>query len=388
MRNILVLVELSYEFNKSNKAHSSAGNQVQDEIIQELSKNTEDKVQVIGISHDPFPLWPKGPPFIKRKKNGNIIFPSYINIPIIKSLFFIFHYAYFSYILKPKLIVKYNTSLTEALVLKIIRFFGNVKLAIIIQDIVLPQNKDTLSRFKHLCNHLAVKICRNFDVLIPITNEIAKNYKFPSIKTIVFKGGVTRQTREILKAGQDNSYEELLDRAIFAGALEPYNGIDWLVKLWTDEKATKPLYVFGDGSLRYLLEEMHRTSNGKIIYMGVCDERTVSEFICNSKINICLRFSKGIKEEYFFPSKFINLCAAPGVLICNSFKNFPRDLVNHCSIINENLQECMIKIDNTSIQTHSLNHFKRIEWLQTHANWGIVIKEILSISKISNVPLK
>lgn len=387
MRNILIFLELKHEVDNTNQAHSAAGDQVQNEILEELNKNTEEDFNIICISHDPFSQWPKGPLFVKSKKSGNIIYPWYINFPVLKSFFFLFHYIYFTLFYKPKLILKYNTNIIDAIVFRMLRLVITYKVAIIIQDIVLP--KGIRHYLKRLSNYHAVKLTRKFDVLVPITEDIAKYFNFPVEKTIVFRGGVTRQTREILKAVKTNTYGMLVERAIFAGALEPYNGIDWLIKHWIEEGVTLPLVVFGNGTLRPLLEaehQRHQRSGGRIIYMGFCDEATVSKFISTSKINICLRFSKGIKEEYFFPSKFINMCAAPGVLLCNQFKNIPTELMAHCNIVKEGIGECIKEVIESSDKSLEYHHLKRVQWLYSNSNWGVVVKKILIISGVVNAP--
>jgi hypothetical protein len=382
--NVLAFLDFSHTADANNHAYSPSGDQVQNEILSELNRCKDDETNVICISHDPFPSWPSGPIYVKSKKSKTTYFPNYFNIPILKQFIYCVNHIYFMAKLKPRVVIKYNIGLLDAYSMYLMRMLFGIKITVIIQDIVLPEGGGVKNLIKRMMNIKAVAFAKNFDLIIPISDKIAMDFDYLPSKVMVFRGAVTRQTNEIIEAISKSDDEVLLDRAIFAGALEPYNGVDFLINSWIKEEISVPIIIFGDGSLKKLVIEAQQQSRGVILYKGVQDESTVSNYLISSKINICLRYSIGIKEEYFFPSKFINICAAPGMVICNHFKNIPIELLKHCEVVEDEIRPIIMKVLRLPRNTLKWHHKQRIRYIRSSENWSSVAKVILQLPGPSN----
>ena len=379
MVQIIFFTELNGSFCNQNLAYSSAGEQVQREIFNSLKAQFPQKGSVLCISYQPFQIWPSGPLLVKSRRIENFILPAYINIPLVKTLIFAFYNILFSLKYKPNYIFKYNISLLSSISLFLVTLISTSKICLIVQDINILNHLGAARRFSNLSNRIALIISKKFHGLIPITKKISDDFGMPTAKTIVFPGGVTDQTRRIIELGRQLPYENLTNRAVFAGALEPYNGVDLLISIWKKFDLGLPLYIFGHGSLS---EEIKRASldlNANIYYMGQCDEDTVSSYIASSRLNICLRYSKNIEEEYFFPSKFINLCAAPGLLIVNKFKNIPEKILQYCHVIEDNYDAGLQRAITADVDIIRMHHDGRLKWIEANGNWHEVITKMVKL---------
>lgn len=358
--------------NARNDATSSAGNQVQMEIFDEIKKLNQFNCKIVkSISLNPIKSWPHGKFFWDGMKNDEGFFPPFINISGLKRL--IFSCFLFFYLLKnrPIIIVKYNLSAIEALTLLIYRAIApSAFLAAIIQDVNYSKNKGI--SFKQITELYAMKLAVRFDMLIPISEKIKNDFRFPPKKTRVFNGGLTRQGRSILSAKTDS----LSHIAVFAGALEKYNGIDILIKQWISQNIDMELHIFGKGSYEsYVLDAS--THNAKIIFHGFRPEEEVSNYQKVALINFCLRYSNGIDAGYFFPSKLFNVICAPGAVMANQFEGFPCEIEGACTMLTDDLENLHEQLKNVKLSS-SLHLFReqRKQWITENANWKPIVQDI------------
>lgn len=379
MVQIIFFTELNRSFCVQNIAYSSAGEQVQREILDSLEMQFPDNDSVLCVSYQPFQIWPSGPLFVKSLSIDNFIFPAYINLPVIKTYIFSFYHILFSLRYKPKYIFKYNINFLSSLSLFCVNLFSKTKICLVVQDVNILSNSCTLKRFSNLLNRAALIISNRFDGLIPITQRISDDFGMPTHKSIVFPGGVTAQTRRIIQLGHHQSYATLQNRAVFAGALEPYNGVDVLISIWEKVQMGLPLYIFGNGSLSEEVKRASLDSRSNIFYMGQCDEEIVSSYIASSSINICLRYSKNIEEEYFFPSKFVNLCAAPGAIIVNKFKNIPESILQHCHVLEDDSDGVFERAKNADANLIRMQHEGRMKWIEANGDWHGVVTKMMKL---------
>ena len=355
-----------------NEATAAAANQVQSIIFEELKKNQLyfQKV-VISFLLKPMRTWPFSSFFWMGATNNLCQTPPYINITGVKQLCFSFYLFLTLFRIYPKVIIKYNTSLLDILVLITYKLFcPNVFLVSVIQDV----HYDQYRRFHipRLLVLFGMKLVKSFDFIIPISNKIKEDFDFPNDKVMVFKGGLTRQGVRLLAEDAKN----LMPYAVFAGSLESYNGIDILLKAWTENNIQLDLHVFGRGSCENLVRQA-AVHNSRIIFHGFKNENDVFDYQKKALINLCFRFSKGIEAGYFFPSKLFNIICAPGVVLVNKFVDFPEELVSCCAIIDDDFSNLMEKIksafDNKSlIQMRST----RRKWIELNGDWATVINEI------------
>lgn len=361
------------EFNVANIADSPAANQVQSKIIEELT-NVYGADSCCTLSFNPQRSWPYGPLVVRSKSQKNGISLGYLNISVLKTMLFSFRLFRCLYKSDVDMVVKYNISFSEALVLRILKYFKkNIFICIIIQDVNYPQRG--LKMVHGLFEWCAVRLCGGFDFTVPITTSIINDFKLPMSKALVFNGGITRQTEAIIKLSslrqQDLPKE---DFAVFAGALESYNGIDLLIEEWINSKIPIKLHIFGKGSLSAIVSSA-ASETDSIVYHGFVSEEEVNRWQILSSFNLCLRFSKGISANYFFPSKFFNIVAAQGSVITNNFTNFPESLKPLCSIVNDDLGNLSSILKNRNIEEEINNYHQRLMWLDIHCQWSSVVDE-------------
>ena len=101
-----------------------------------------------------------------------------------------------------------------------------------------------------------------------------------------------------------NKKNKLLPIAVFAGRLEKYNGIDKLINFWNKYITDFELHVYGSGSYESQVIKKAK-ANSKIKFFGLVSDKEIFQVQLNSAVNICLRYSIGLNQNYFFPSKNI-----------------------------------------------------------------------------------
>lgn len=383
MKNNIILFFSEYlkNVNLASEAYSPAGCQAQAEILNQLSKNTflqQQGYRIINIAHAPFPLWPHGPAFVNLSSTQkNTVLTPYLNVFPFRSVIRASHIIYFCLKYNPVVIIIYNTTLLQSLALLVVQRLFKVKIAAVIQDIVLPPTRRPEDIVIRRANIFAIKLTRFFNLLIPISNQISLDFALPAQKTFTFHGGVTRQTRDILQLSSKLSYQDLKKRAVFAGTLEPYNGVDVLVNAWIHERIPFKLYIFGQGTLKEKVTDLCAKSNGNVVYMGNKQESVVSEWIATSMFNICLRYPLGIHETYFFPSKLFNLLAARGSLICNDFANLPVAIKDKSYVYTDSFLQTINSSLATPLPVLEKNYLARKDILKQCHDWSTAISIIV-----------
>lgn len=317
---------------------SAAGTIVQEEILSQLSTIDVD-AEVRFLAMEPNQIWPSGNLIITSQIRKNGTFAGYINLPIIKNIIYAINIFLSSIKFKPTITIQYNSYLFENIAILICAKLLSGKTCLILQDVRIGSG---FSRAARWYDWLANLCLRKFNLTVPITERMVEKYRLN--KYILFNGGVTTQGYELLK-----NNGPLRDIAVFAGALEAYNGIDRLINYWLTQSPITELHIFGRGSLAAMAESAS-LENSRIQYHGFRSNDEILEWQKIAKFNFCLRYSDGIDEEFFFPSKFFNAACAPGFLIANNFKNLPNyirphvensqletDLSNFLSLSNEQI---------------------------------------------------
>ena len=353
---------------------SAAGNQVQRQIFQELSQQYGIE-SVACFAMTPSPAWPRGPFISRSQKEGSIAFIGYLNLPVIKHIIFALRLLAHLIIYRPQLCLQYNSYLFENFALLLYRWYcRDSALAIIIQDIHVSVGKSLLSKagLRSHSERISLRFAKRFDMIVPISSAIIKDFHLAPSKCMVFQGGVTEFAVKVMN-GQEQT---LTDVGVFAGGLEPHNGIDRLVDQWLAGGIHHQLHVFGRGSLEGRVKKAALMSD-RIIFHGFQPEHVVLEWQRRARWNFCLRYSLGINQTYFFPSKFFNILCAPGSVVVNDFYALPGTVRDHVCIIKDdlsNLAACLLSAIDLS-SPESVN--ARREIVRAKHSWRSCIAQVI-----------
>jgi len=301
---------------------SAAGELVQKQIFE----SSPDGEQKYFIAIQPAAIWPKGPFYIKGSQKENGKFISYLNLPILREMIFAFFILL--QLSKCNTVIQYNSYFFTNLVIILFKKIFNYKAIIILQDFRVGQ---LFSKKDLLADKIASKLLKYFDGYVPITSKFIQYFKLDPNKSIVFPGAITLNGVNSL---QDPHKINLENFAVYAGALEKHNGVKKLVDQWVAQEIKIPLHIFGRGSLESYIRSL---KNANIVFHGFKSSEDVYIWQSKAKFNFCFRFSDGLDEEFFFPSKFFNLVCYKGGLIVNNFKNLPDDLKPYLFIVEDDL---------------------------------------------------
>ncbi len=309
---------------------SGAGAKVQSEIIDALNLCGK---EIEALVMPEVPSWPRGHLITDHEKVRNVRYLSVLNISFLKR--FSFFAQVFLFVLKKRYnsIFFYNSSLSSCFFSFFFKLLG-CKRVLILQDVLVPDFDDFLSYLSptRILSFLHIKIlplCYN--LYIPITGSCITDLNLPDELCDVFPGAVP-----LNRLRQWNTLESgLSNYAVFAGALEAYNGVDLLLENWPlHNEVSFELHIFGSGSLSHLAE-IKSQENRNVIYHGFKSPDVVDNYILKSRINFCFRYSKGIKQNFYFPSKFFDLIMLPGFLVCNRFNNIPAELCGYVHFVDD-----------------------------------------------------
>ncbi|WP_191117801.1 glycosyltransferase family protein [Vibrio campbellii] len=346
--------------NKETNASSPAGDIVQKQILKSFGED------VFFVSLSPTPIWPKGPFFVKGKSAPRGKFISFLNFPIIKNIIFSFNIMVYVFKIKPKQTVIYNSYFFENLILLIIKSLKLSKIVCILQDYRIVGNFSFRAK---LNDKIASYLLRFFDIVVPVSYELANSLGISGEKVITFQGGVTEFGYSAFSCKTFSG-----DYAVYAGALEKHNGVDRLIYKWNELNIQKKLHIFGKGSLLSEVEEI-ANRNHNIIFHGLVSQETVLEWQNNAKYNFCFRFSEGLAQEYFFPSKFFNVAMCPGLLVCNSFHGVPDSVKSSLGLIDDDLND-LAEVMNLSDSDIYANSERVRSDIITNYSWDSLISTI------------
>ena len=347
-------------FSNGNSAYAASGSQVQLEIIKNL-KNVFSSSLLYFFIFEPNKTWPFSKIYISKKNVDKFKFHSYVNIKGIRESIILFNRIFKIFLNKPSSIFIYNISFIEALVYYLLKKWFKFKVVLFIQDV---NQENLLQKF---LNIYTFKFASNFDLLIPITSSIIEDFKLPINKTILFSGGCTEIAFSMQKIVRDQNIT-LLPRAVFAGRLEKYNGIDKIVEYWIRNSIQFELHIYGIGSYKSELKSKLNL-NTNIKYFGLVSDWDVFNIQRHSALNFCLRYSINLNQNYFFPSKLYNLMSAPGTVLINKFNNIPEEMLKYLVLLDENFSNLQEVLDNSSNFERDV-YLKRIAWLNQSANWS------------------
>lgn len=359
-------------------AFSAAGNQVQRKIFKELQLSSSEDATCYSMC--PLPAWPFGKLIFRTQYEGSIQFLGYLNIPVLKHIIFSVRLFYRLLFSSPKLCIQYNSYFFENLVLLFLRFINQkIFLVIIIQDVHVKKGMPILSRqwLRSLSERLSLFLARFFDLTVPISSSIITDFKFKPGRSFVFQGGVTDFAQQLMR----NTEEPAQEIGVFAGALESYNGVDRLVDQWIKCELQYDLHIFGQGSLATYLEQVAKGSK-RIIFHGFHPEKTILKWQSQARWNFCLRYSDGLHQNYFFPSKLFNVLCAPGAVVGNNFHALPSSLRLRMGIVSDNLHDLPDVLNLAKKLTSPEQFSERKEFVCLTYSWRKCIVKILEVASV------
>lgn len=364
MKKILFVAHCSIGDSSSNVFSSPAGDNVQKFMIQSIV-NLGYEVEVVSM--EPMASWPKGPLIRCGVVSENRHSPMFLNIFIIKHLFFSFYILRLLLKKKYDFIFQYNSYLFENIVSVLFAKFYKLDTIMCLQDVKIGS---LFSFFSIIQDVLSLNFAKKYKVIIAISKEVANLVQHKFNRVVVFQGGLTESGVKLMECREGS----LDDIAVFAGSIERYNGVDRLIAFWKKHKVKTVLHVFGRGSIEEALKR-EAANCENIVFHGFRDENTILSYYVRSKFNLCFRYSDGIDERYFFPSKFFNLAAAPGLLLMNKFQNNP--FCEKYGAIND-MSVDLLEMLNSSNDLILQSRQERISYLKKHSDWSIIISEVLN----------
>lgn len=356
------------------EASSAAGNQVQRKIIKELSlKCGTDNVS--SFSMTPQSAWPRGSLICHSHQEGSIAFPGYLNLPILKNIVFSFWLLAYLIKVRPQLCIQYNSYFFENLTVLLYRLCRpSCVLVIFIQDIhVIPKVALLTKRgLRSFSEKASLWLARRFNFIVPISKAIIEDFRMDHGKCFVFQGGLMDFAEKLIN---ESVQQSLLDIGVYAGALEPHNGIDRLVDQWIACDIQWPLHVFGRGSLREHVKLAAERSN-KIVFHDIQPESVVVEWQSKARWNFCLRYSSGLDQRYFFPSKLFNIVCSSGDVLVNDFHGLPDVLRKYLCVLPDDLSDLRAQLAISVEFTHHEQVRMRHRVAREQFRWKTCIERI------------
>jgi len=353
------------------RATSVAGDVVQKKIYNEIKEKYGNNVMCLSMR--PLPAWPRGKFYSRGIVVDDVRYIGYINLFLIKNVFFSLAIMRLFFAKKVDRIVQYNSYFFENIILLLCKKINhNVILYMILQDVNISEScgLSYRARLKSALEKISMIFVKKIDWIFPVSEAIVDDFDLDVSKCCVFKGAMT----DMSSCLAEKKLNGLHKVAIFAGALERYNGVDKLIDYWLKNKIQYPLQIYGHGDLvDYVVEAGKKSSS--ITYCGVKTGQEMVSIISKAEVNICLRFSHGIDERYFFPSKLFNLLAAPGIVITNDFFGIPSDIKSYLVVLPESLDGLIGILENTGDYMSECLLEKRRQLLLARYTWSALIEK-------------
>lgn len=354
---------------KAQLGGSVAGTEVQNTIIEELAEQRPGN-RLYALSMSPHPVWPKGPIYVSSTQESVTIFPGYINLPLIKHILFALTIIRFAIAHRPSLIVQYNSYFFENLAICLLTIITYAKSVIFIQDVHYNERG---RKIRHWYERIGIMIAKRFDLLVPISNAIISDFYLDEDKCFVFQGAATDIGNQLLR-DEEVPLEQI---AVYAGALSKHNGIDLLVEEWAKQKVPWKLHIFGRGDLESkIVSFCSERAIDNIVFHGFGEKETIYHWQRKARWNICLRYSEGIRQEYFFPSKFFNVCCANGAVVVNDFYGIPDNLREFLIVANSDLSELEASLSSVSRECSIDIARRRKHEIEMHFSWRNAVANI------------
>lgn len=352
---------------------SFAGAKVQLEIIQCL-RNLYPEVDAFAMQE--VQTWPFNKLLIRNSEFNNVIFPTLINLKFFKSFVYALQVLVFALRNKPEVVFQYNSSFSLNLLSYVLNMLG-VKTVLVLQDINCKPNILWLSFLRpvKIFEIFGLKLAKvAFDIIVPVSDAIISEFSFENCNTIVWPGGVIDEVNPSL-VSLDKPSDLTGCFAAVAGTLNEYNGVYLLARTWCDQNIPFVLHIFGDGVDGPKIKELSK-QHSNIEYHGRTAPELVKKYLQMSTFNFCLRYSIGIDQRFFFPSKFFDIFAHPGAVLVNDFYGIPEKAKGEIYILNEDLSNLSHLVSEIINECDRSNYINRVKLANNYFSWLTLFKEI------------
>lgn len=332
---VLFVGSVSLNRERSGPAFSQAGELVQRELISGLSSISRSGSCLVASMEPRAARALGGWGWCEAEAEGEVAALSFFNAPIVKHASFAISLWRHVRRTNPRVVFVYNAEFFKTLALLAYRALSSERVLLcgVVQD-VLPVGRGLLA-IQRCLDLAALTLWRKFDLVAPISKRIATDFQLTR-RVFVLQGGVTQAAfdgwRVKPMAIEEGAY------FVFAGALEPYNGVVKLLDYWLDFGVTQTLHIFGGGSLAEYVREKAVLSK-TVRFHGSRPHDEVLAMTAAAAGAFCLRYSDGIEAEYFFPSKFYELLVSPVPVIVNRFSGLSDDMLFGCEVVADDLSD-------------------------------------------------
>ncbi len=179
-----------------------------------------------------------------------------------------------------------------------------IKTICIVADIpvTIPQSYGVVKKwFRKLEIKNYYRFIEKYDGLVVLNKQVVSQFTNGK-KFYLMDGGVTEKEIEaaVLLPPEQHNNEQIL----YAGALEPYNGIREMIEGFLQVKKNIKLVICGDGTLASYVKNMAE-ENENIIYKGRVSHEEAVALQRESGLLISARPTDGFALKLTFPSKII-----------------------------------------------------------------------------------
>jgi glycosyltransferase involved in cell wall biosynthesis len=356
-------------FRESDTAKSVAAKEVQLEIIDELRKNFSLDVLIFPTNIGSLKNF-----LIKSSSENNQSFFGYVNIPLIKQFIFNFSVTLRIMIRRPQFLIVYNVGIYNFIAIIVFKFIIKGKIIAFVQDVPTPGVNSGSYLQNFFDNRLAKLLSGLIDFPVPISEILHK--KFFNNRGVVIEGGLSKKIADLYKNFSHNNCEKNVTNVFYSGSLDLQNGLDLIIeaeKLIPEDQ--KVIFHFaGRGELSEIIRKASLESN-RIKFLGYMQhEELIDKIKAEADILLCIRISKKINTEYFFPSKIFEYLASGIPIVSTQFSALPSVYLQFLNICDESA----VEIANMILEIHAsptgLNVFTQKsslgkKWVYDQAKW-------------------
>ncbi len=326
------------------------------------------------------PSWPRGPFTLPSERDENVWFVPAINVFGLRNICLCIAVVVRLWRFRPNVAIIYNPYSAEAITLLMARFLARkLRLGALVQDVNPPRGSwGSVGALGNLIGDtIAMRAFCRYDVVVPVSDQIVSDFNLPKSRSKVFPGGLTGFAVRLAGAAR----VPLQEIVVYAGALEPHNGVDLLVRRWVEDQITVPLHIFGRGSLEPVVAEA--SSLSRFIHAhGHVAEEVIFDWQRCARWHICLRYSRGIDQRYFFPSKFFNVLSTRGQVIVNDSFSCPPELGRFTIRVPDDLSQIGQTLKEANEDDEKIASDARISFLTTNYSWDACARVLVGADSL------
>ena len=367
-------------------AVSVAGNKMQLGFLRGLHKYAS---QISAISIKPYEMWKgKGKIFVKSDKSlidnsiklKHIFYINFIfvkQITIFISIIVNLLVWYFKNITdSEKIILVYNTISYVALPALLLSKIFKCKSVFIVADLpIVDKRKNLIQRLE---DRKEIELIRKCDLLIPLTEEIAKNFGNKHQSYLVIEAG---QEEKYIKECEEHKSSDIFN-IVFSGSLNQLSGIELAIGAMNHlhDNSIK-LNIYGKGELEdYVIKSSQFNSN--IIFHGTVANDKMMEIQRHSDLLISPRLPDDFTTKYTFPSKIVEYMATGVPVLCNKLRGIPNEYdtyIEALDSVDELLWAKTIKSIQEDVNGHYTDRAKKArEFILQNKTWEKLAPKIFS----------